>query len=207
MLIIHEVSVNSPRSASHPDAVTLAAYIDRRLPDEARQKVAEHLIGCTDCRDSVSGVSRLAGVEARRSRTIAVVTAASGLAAVLVLVALPGGDAEQVSRGPAIEREAGAGTAATIRVWSPVRALPGSRAPAGSALLAWSPVAPGAQYRITLTDAAGDELWTESTADTTARFPESVAPSADADYFWVVDALLPDGGTATTGTQRLPRAP
>jgi anti-sigma factor RsiW len=207
MLIMHEVSVNTPRSASHPDAVTLAAYIDRRLPDEARRMVAEHLIGCLACRDSVSGVSRVTGVEARRRRTIAAVTAVSGLAAVLVLAALPDGDAVQAPRGRAIERDASAGTSASIRAWTPVPMVPGARSPTGSTLLAWSPVAPGAQYRISLTDAAGDELWTESTADTTVRLPESLVPSVDADYFWVVDALLPDGATATTGTQRLPRAP
>ncbi len=43
--------MNSARSTACPDPETLAAFIDRRLPDAERRRVSEHLSECPDCYD------------------------------------------------------------------------------------------------------------------------------------------------------------
>jgi hypothetical protein len=179
---------------AHPDAATLAAYLDRRLPDAEARGVAEHLISCASCREGVTDVARVTRGERRRKQVVGAVTALGGLAAVLVLVALPR-DAATPPPPAALAERAGEGAGvAEILAWSGT-----------SSALAWSPIAAGAQYRVTLTDAAGDEVWAASTTDTLTPLPAGLELAAGRDYFWVVDALLPDGATATSGTRRLTR--
>ena len=180
--------------AAHPDAATLAAYLDRRLPDADARGVAEHLIACASCREGLSDVSRVTRGERRRKQVVGGVTALGGLAAVLVLVALPRDAAVPTPPAAPAERAGEAAGVPAIRAWSGTPSA-----------LAWSPVAEGAQYRVTLTDAAGDEVWAASTSDTLAPLPAGLELAAGRDYFWVVDALLPDGATATSGTRRLTR--
>lgn len=198
--------MTSPRDAVHPDAVTLAGYIDRRLPEGERRGVAEHLISCEACRASVMDVSRVTRAESSRKRTIGGATAITGIAAALVLLALPR-DAPVAASGsvaPAAERAAAVTTIASIHVWGP-DTLPGVRV--GSVTFAWAPITSGAQYRLSLTDASGEERWAASTSDTSATPPDTIDLAPDATYYWVVDALLPDGATASSGIRRLPRAP
>ena len=181
--------------AEHPDAATLAAYLDRRLPEEDARGVAEHLIACAACRGGLTDVARVTRIERRRKQAVAGVSVLGGLAAVLVLVALPRDAVAPGAPAAPAERAGEGGGAPAILVWS------GTSASA----LAWSPVAEGAQYRVTLTDAAGAEIWAASTADTLVALPATLELVAGRDYFWVVDALLPDGATATSGTRRLTR--
>jgi hypothetical protein len=181
--------------AAHPDAATLAAYLDRRLPDADARGVAEHLIACLSCREGLTDVARVTRGERRRKQVVGGVTALGGLAAILVLVALPRDAAVPTPPAAPAERAGEAAGVPAIRVWSG----------ASASALAWSPVAAVAQYRVTLTDAAGDEVWAASTSDTVAPLPPGLELAAGRDYFWVVDALLPDGATATSGTRRLTR--
>ena len=189
--------MSQSRAGAHPDAATLAGYIDRRLAEADRGVVAEHLIGCVACRGSVADVSRITRAEAARRRAFTGGAMVLGAAAVLLLAVLPR-DAGSPPSTP-VERVGGAEAIPAILVRSPDAR--------STAAFAWSPIAPGAQYRLSLTDAAGEEVWTASTSDTTAALPASVALVRGDDYFWVVDALLPDGGTATSGIRQLPRGP
>jgi hypothetical protein len=50
--------------AGHPDAETLAAYIDRKLSSEARQTVESHASGCEECREVLGDTAAL--VESER---------------------------------------------------------------------------------------------------------------------------------------------
>jgi hypothetical protein len=198
--------VTSPRDAVHPDAVTLAGYIDRRLPEGERRGVAEHLISCGACRESVMDVSRVTRAERTRRRAIGGATAVTGIAAALVLLALPRNPPVAASGSFVlpVERAAPIGTLASIRVWGP-DTLPGARV--APVTFAWAPIATGAQYRLSLTDASGEERWTASTSDTSVISPTTIDLAPDATYYWVVDALLPDGATASSGIRRLPRSP
>jgi hypothetical protein len=66
---------------------------------------------------------------------------------------------------------------------------------------AWRSAAPGATYRLSLTDPAGALAWTEETTDTLAVVPDSVSVAKGDTYFWFVDTTLPSGEVATTGIQ------
>ena len=183
---------------AHPDTAALAAYLDRRLPEAEARAVAEHLITCATCRGGASDVARVTRAEQRRKRAIAGVSALGGIAAVVVLVALPrgaGAPAPRAAPAVPVERAGEAGSVSAIRVWSGITA----------STLAWSPVAAAAQYRVTLTDAVGDEVFSAATADTVMPLPASLALAPGRDYFWVVDAIQPDGATATSGTRRITR--
>lgn len=198
--------MTSPRASAHPDAATLAGYIDRRLGGPEQRAVAEHLIACAACRAGVADVSRVTRAEGARKRAIAGAVAVTGAAAVLALAVLPREVRVPAATGSApIERAAEAGGPASIRVWSPAAAAGPSVGPASR--FAWSPVRAGAQYHLSLTDAAGDEIWTMSTADTAVAFPASIELRRGQEYFWVVDALLPDGSVASSGIRQFRRGP
>jgi tetratricopeptide (TPR) repeat protein len=51
--------------AGHPDAETLAAYVDRRLPADARETVERHASECEDCRDVLADTAALVESEGR----------------------------------------------------------------------------------------------------------------------------------------------
>jgi tetratricopeptide (TPR) repeat protein len=83
--------------AGHPDAETLAAYVDRRLSRTARQTVERHASECEDCRDVLADTvavvhehGRLAhwGLPFRRY-LVAGVAAGLAAAAVALLVSYP----------------------------------------------------------------------------------------------------------------------
>ena len=73
-------------------------------------------------------------------------------------------------------------------------------------MFTWRSVAEGATYRLSLTDEAGDVLWTVNTPDTTVALVD-IMLEADQLYYWYVDALLHDGGSATTGVQQFMTPP
>jgi hypothetical protein len=50
-------------------------------------------------------------------------------------------------------------------------------------------------------------VWTESTSDTTLAPRAAAKLSRGGSYFWYVDALGPDGRSATTGVQRIQISP
>jgi hypothetical protein len=66
-------------------------------------------------------------------------------------------------------------------------------------LFVWHRPSPGATYRFTLTDERGAKIWVGSTNDTTLVIPKQFALVRKQTYNWFVDALLPDGSSATTG--------
>jgi hypothetical protein len=67
----------------------------------------------------------------------------------------------------------------------------------------WHAAGPDAHYRLTLTEPNGRTAWTAETSDTMLRVPPGIALARDRTYYWYVDALLPDGRSATTGVRRL----
>jgi len=66
----------------------------------------------------------------------------------------------------------------------------------------WSAVAGEPTYRLTLTDASGQPVWTTTTTDTSITLPPNVILQQRKRYFWYVDALRADGRAASTGVRR-----
>jgi hypothetical protein len=174
----------------------IAAYVDRRLGSEERGAVASHLAECDACRAEVVEVARL--VRGRRQPWILATAGLGVAAAVLVITLVPRGG--QPPDGPVLRN--GPDGAATIVAISPADSLP---LLPDSVRFVWRAAGMGASYRVTVMDVRGDVVWAGNTADTAvtgdARFARGTA------YFWYVDALLPDGRTATTGVRTFRTGP
>jgi hypothetical protein len=79
---------------------------------------------------------------------------------------------------------------------------PGTVAGPDSVVFAWRGVGADVLYRLTVTDAEGKAVWTESTSDTVLTMRASGSLRRGETYYWFVDALRPDGTSATSGVQR-----
>lgn len=122
------------------------------------------------------------------------VAVAIGAAAVLALVMLqPWDDGEPTSRSLFRDGEATAG-APVIEVVQPGE---GARI-SGDTRFVWRSVDPDAVYRFTLVSDDGGEVYSTTTSDTLVTLPGDVAVGGG-EFYWVVDVLLPDGRTATSG--------
>jgi len=74
--------------------------------------------------------------------------------------------------------------------------------PRQSVRFLWHSAGQNVQYRLTVTNQRGDIVWSFGTADTAAVLPASMRVQSGNPYFWYVDALLPDGRSATSRVQR-----
>jgi hypothetical protein len=178
----------------------VAAYVDRALSTEARRIVELHLADCEECRQEVAEVTSLV----RRSRHRGwsyIMWPAAAAAAILVLAVLPSRVDER--QGQALRTGADEGVPA-ITV---VRPATGDSLPLDGIDFIWRSFAPDAQYNVRLTTAEGSEVWRTSTRDTSAAPPPNVGLVPGRTYFWYVDALLPDGNSATTGIRRFTVGP
>jgi hypothetical protein len=184
-------------TAPHLGSEEVAAYLDNALSEAECARVKAHLADCEVCREEVVSVSKLLHL-APRSRRRAI--AFSGLAAAAVLaffLVRPSPD----SKLPALAQIRGRDTPVASEGVSSVRAIaPIGRQTNGAGIrFAWHPSSSGATYRLTLTDDRGAKVWAGSTNDTTLAIPNGIALPPGRSYNWYVDALLPDGSSATTG--------
>jgi hypothetical protein len=125
-------------------------------------------------------------------------------AAVLLLIAQPGRVPE--SQGPVTRAGEDTATEAILR-FAAIAPADTVTVAGGSIAFRWHSPSTEASYRITVTNEIGDLLWSETTPDTTVVLPGDVPLELGETYFWYVDALLPNGGSATTGVQILTLVP
>lgn len=184
----------------HLENGLVAAYLDGRLGPEERAKVEGHLADCPTCRREIVAVARLRRSATRRPRWMIAVPAVAA-AAVVLFLSWPGAREESVGRGPVV-RGGGEEGVAAVAALAPAA---GAVVPREALTFTWRPAGPETHYRLTVTDDQGNVVWTAATDDTTltAR-PLLVAARV---YYWYVDALLPDGRSATSGAQELRTAP
>jgi Putative zinc-finger len=185
-------------------------YVSGRLNGAALAELEAHLLTCSACREEVrigmivraemtAPVAR-ARPRALRRRTSWVALGLAAAAALVLVVARP--TAHDESLRPAFRgRDEG----------TPVI---GGVSPAADALVSpasltfvWRSTGPSAQYRLTVTNERGDVVWAHVASDTVRRLPAHVRLHSGQSYFWYVDALLPDGGSATSRAQRFTMAP
>lgn len=185
--------------SAHPSASTLGCYVDGSLTPEERSEVEAHLSHCADCRLVARETVHMLARRRRRQHTltgIAMATAAAAVVAALVIFPAQGTDT-----GPPLTRDPGSSerAAATIPVFSPQRSV--SRdAPVD---FVWASMGADVRYRLSLSTPGGEAIWGVSSRDTVATLPADVELTAGRSYVWFVDALLADGGSATTGLRRL----
>ena len=169
----------------------IAAYVDRRLSGEARDRLEHHLAECAECR-AVAARSRDVLHRTRRPKQILVGAGAlAAAAALIVLVVQPARRAGDTATEPNFRAPAAEGA---LPAYHPVGAI----AP-GSLTFSWGSVGNAASYRLTVSGADGAALWTVSSSDTMAVLPDSVPIRTGQRNVWIVDALLLDGSVRSTG--------
>jgi hypothetical protein len=186
---------------THVNDEDLAAFVDGELDAEARRRIEVHLVGCDDCRAIVAAAGRFEVPPAPQAQR-KILWLGGGLAAaaalVLTVVSQPK-RTEPVSRTRDVEVVGPSGLGFA-------RQAPPDDAVVRPDTLAfsWTPVGDEATYRLTISTAAGAIVWSERTTDTSLALPPSVAGRLEAgrDYYWQVEAVLPDLRSATTGPRR-----
>ena len=178
----------------------IAAYVDRRLSGEARDRIESHLADCAECR---AVATRSRDVLHRRSRSRHFLMGAGALAAaaaaLVVFVVQPAGRGSDTETGPTF-RSAGSETA--LAAYRPLGVVAREQR-----TFAWGSVRNAASYRLTVSHADGAALFTASLSDTTAELPDSVVIRTGQRHVWVVDALLMDGTVRSTGFREFELTP
>jgi hypothetical protein len=185
-------------SGSHLASEEVAAYLDNTLSDAECALVRAHLADCDACRQEIVSVSTLLDRGPRlRRRRIALSSLAAVAAALTFFVVRPPPHSNLPGREPVRGRDmplASEGVSG-VRAIAPI----GRQTNGAGTLFVWHSSAPGTTYRLTVTDDRGRKVWSGSTNDTTLALSGGSALAPDRGYNWYVDALLPDGSTATTG--------
>lgn len=182
--------------SSHLGDAQLAAYLDRSLSDEERDRIEDHLAGCDECRGLLLGTTATLRGERRRKRaaTMSGTAAAALVISGLFFIVPPSSTPESPRlRGDAPDVR-GASTA--LEAVSPGD---GTAVATGSAVLVWRAVEGVARYRITVSDPESNVVFEGDIADTTLSLG-SIGPLVPGEaYVWYVDALMADGTSLTTG--------
>jgi hypothetical protein len=189
----------------HLSAEDVAAYADQGVSARDRIRIEEHLAECGECRLELLEVTRQlrSRPHLKRWHVIAPAAAAAAAAVIFFLAALfeTPARSDDVLRGsePQAGRE---GNAAVVAV----APLSGSTVDPENLVFIWHSL-DRAFYQLTLTDANGDVVLTLDTSDTVVALPSTTPLESERIYFWYVDALLPDGRSATTGVSQFATPP
>lgn len=185
-----------PPETPHMEPHEVAGYVAGSLDPGVRARIEAHLSDCEPCTAEVADVLRLRRKTQSPIRWAGIAAAAAAVIAVVVVSRPP--SRPGVGAIPPVRGDTGASTVKMVQ-------------PANDAALLEPPVfvwraVPGATaYRITVSRADGDSVWTASVSDTTARAP---AASLMADtYYWYVDAILADGSSRAGTPHRFSLAP
>jgi hypothetical protein len=189
----------------HLNPEQVASWAERRLTGTDRAAVEAHLAHCASCRRDASAVAlQMAGARRRRRLLQAAPLVAAAALVVLAVVNRPpgpGGDSGPVLRpGGDPEREG-------IRRLAVFAPADGATVPRGTLRFVWQGDGPDAQYRFTLADAAGGEIWQATLRDSSVVLPDTLGLADGATYLWYVDVLLPSGERATTGIREFTLGP
>ena len=194
-------------TTEHLSAEQVAGYIDDMLSAGEHARVEAHLSDCAMCRVEVAEAHRLV-VSPPRVRHWSLLVPltgalAAGLAAILLINTAgelsEAGDPQLRAAAPVAEADA---ALPGLAVHSPVGTVPRNRVS-----LSWSPAPPGSVYRVSVSTEGGTLVWAASTSDTILALPSGTVLQPGAHYFWHVDALLPDGRSASSGIRQFATRP
>lgn len=193
-----DTSTIATTNETHLTAEDVAAFLDRRLTPAELLGIQEHLAGCSQCRGEVAAVRRLVNDEPRR-RSLPLplsLAAAATIAFMLFTLARPGPDraADRLRTPASLPADASEHITA-------LRPAEGDTLSVARAVLEWASIGGEPTYRLTVTDATGQPVWTRTTPDTSLMVPRAILESRRT-YFWYVDALRADGRAASTGVRR-----
>lgn len=178
----------SASGPGHISDIELARYLDRTLSAADRDRVEEHLASCATCRELTVESQRVLRSVRRPRRLVA----AGGLAAAAAIIIVIGRVDPRTSDVP--RERAGFANGSGLTVYGPT-----GNTNSADVRFVWGSTENVESYRLSLTTADGAEVWSQSGIDTTAVVPLSVPLQPARNYFWVVDAVLKDGTTRSTG--------
>jgi len=178
--------------------LTIAEYLDRRLAGADRERAELHLAGCAECRDELAEVYEFQR-RAQRPRRLVVVGLAAA-AAVLLFAVRPALGPRGGLADDTVVRSGGA--QAAIVAYGPM----GETSPSAVRFV-WGAQPGAASYRLTVTGQDGTTIWSRSSADTAVALPDSISLRPGERYRWIVDALLNDGATRSTGLREFRAMP
>lgn len=188
---------DSTGGPNHLSDSEMARYLDRRLSPEERDRIEDHLASCAECREQTLGAQQLLG-RARRPRFIVAGSALAAAAAVLILIARVEPAREQSVpplRGVARDNIA-------LTAYGPI-----GDAKRENLRFVWGSASGAVSYRLSVTASDGAQVWSHSGVDTVSSLPRSVGLRAGVRYLWVVDAVLRDGSTRSTGLREFSPIP
>lgn len=189
----------------HLTAEDVAAYLDRRLTTAERSGIEAHLAHCRQCRREITESRRLvvaSPIGRQRYVIPAGIAAAAAITFAVVTLNRPGtGPESDPVRTPSSET---VDSSVRISVISPAD---GDTISQGHPTLLWSTVSGEPTYRLTITDASGQPVWTTSTTDTALALPANITLQPRTKYFWYVDALRADGRAVSTGVRSFTTSP
>jgi len=176
----------------------MAGYLDRSLSAGEIEQVEGHLADCSECREEIRAATGL--IRSRKKREMwywgsSVVAAA---AAVILFIAGPfsRSDTEEPTlRGPGGAFDAG------IPAISAIAPQSGASVDRDGLTFVWRSLGADVNYRFTLTNLLGEEIWQTDVSDTSVVLSSEITLASGEVYVWLVDALLLDGRSVTTGSQ------
>ncbi len=188
----------------HVDGEQIAAYLDRKLAAVERSEIEVHLADCTECRTELLSVTRILQTRRlkRRLYTMGSLAAAAVLAGLLLFA--PDGTRNATVEDTRRAADVGTEGIQQIDILTPSQGMTVRRADLS---FGWLSVGEDVLYSLAVLDTAGNEVWTGNTTDSILLLPGAVALAQGVNYFWYVDALLPDGRSATTGIHQCRIAP
>lgn len=180
---------------NHLESSEVAAYLDRMLPAEKRERVEAHLADCANCRREIIDVSRVRNA-GRRARWMVFAPAAAAAAIVVLILAR---SAETPAGGGPVLRDGGDESRANVVLVQPSEDGPVRERPI---TFVWRSAGAGVSYRLTLTNERGDVVWSTPASDTTTQLSATVRLTPGSPYHWYVDGLLPDGTSIASPVQQ-----
>jgi Putative zinc-finger len=171
----------------HMTELEIASYLDRGVSPLDRDRIENHLVECVACRENVTEAQQLLR-HVRKPRRVFITGAVLAVAAVAVVMIRP-----QRSNDQLVSRDAAAASRAL-----PVYAPEGQVQPSRAGFI-WGADSDAVSYRITVSLPDGSTVWSGNDTDTTVILPDSVRLRSGERYVWVVDAILSDGSTRSTG--------
>jgi hypothetical protein len=183
-----KVTPQSQEGREHLTDADIAAYVDRALTKPQLDRVEDHLAGCPDCRRHVLETKELIE-RIKRPRKMMIGGTLAATAIVAFLIFRP--DSASIDQRPLMRNN---GTTATLNAHGPI-----GTAPRVGMRFVWSPAQNAESYRLAVSRADALPVWSSSGTDTVATLPDSIVLRPSERYYWVVDALLSDGTTRSTG--------
>jgi hypothetical protein len=187
---------NSLDHTTHLTYDEISAYLDGAMSTDHRRRTEGHLETCDDCRREViaSRDALATAPSVRNPRSLPwkryAIGAVAGLAVVIGLSIGKRNEAKDTQRDtPAPRREVSIITPADGSIVGNDRRL------------MWHSIATDATYRVTIGDDQAQPVYSTTAQDTSIVIPSSVAMAHGKKFVWYVDAIRPDGVTATSGVR------